>query len=60
MTGVGAAVITSWLAWETTLIVSPVRVMLGHSTRERRVDVELALQACGWLRAAVLTEAEPV
>ena len=32
--------------------------MLGHSTRERRVDLELALQACRWLRSAVLTEAE--
>jgi DNA-binding PucR family transcriptional regulator len=32
--------------------------MLGRSTRERRVDTELALQACRWLRGAVLTEAE--
>jgi DNA-binding PucR family transcriptional regulator len=30
--------------------------MLGRSMRERRVDLELALQACSWLRAAVLTE----
>ncbi|MBC3191758.1 helix-turn-helix domain-containing protein [Pseudonocardia sp. C8] len=28
--------------------------MLGHSIRERRVDLELALQTCHWLGAAVL------
>lgn len=32
--------------------------MLGHSMRERRVDVELALQACRWLGTAVLVDAE--
>lgn len=29
--------------------------MLGHGVRERRVDLELALQTCHWLGAAVLS-----